>query len=76
MRGWAFSLCVGLGLLGTPSFAHQDKRTDPCGCHHQWGLRHCHPQKKTPRCEAAARSEARSGDGKAKARSGARSTSL
>ncbi len=27
------------------------KRTDACGCHHYYGLRHCHPKLKTERCE-------------------------
>lgn len=27
------------------------KRTDACGCHHYYGLRHCHPKLKTDRCE-------------------------
>ncbi|HZA49964.1 MAG TPA: hypothetical protein VE549_04435 [Myxococcaceae bacterium] len=75
MREWALRLCVGLGLIGLPSFAHHEKKTDPCGCHHQWGLRHCHPKKKTPRCEAPARSQARPDAVKAKARSGERSAS-
>lgn len=39
-------------FLGGTSFAHDNKRIDPCGCHHQYGLRHCHPKKKTERCEA------------------------
>ncbi len=52
-RGWGALAAVGAMLLwGTPSAAHVEKRTDPCGCHHQWGLRHCHPKKKTQRCEA------------------------
>jgi hypothetical protein len=55
MRGWALVLCVGLCFSAAPSFAHEEKRTDPCGCHHQWGRRHCHPQRKTPRCEAPAK---------------------
>jgi hypothetical protein len=33
------------------------KRTDACGCHHHFGLRHCHPKRKTPRCEAPVRAD-------------------
>ena len=57
MRGWTIALGVALCLVAVPSLAHEGKRTDACGCHHQWGMRHCHPQKKTPRCEAPVRSE-------------------
>jgi hypothetical protein len=28
------------------------KRVDPCGCHHVYGIRHCHPNRKTNHCEA------------------------
>ncbi|MBI3183799.1 MAG: hypothetical protein HYZ28_16805 [Myxococcales bacterium] len=41
--------------LSAPALAH-DRRVDRCGCHSQFGLRHCHPLKKTPRCEAPAKS--------------------
>ncbi|MDQ3263880.1 MAG: hypothetical protein M3Y59_09485, partial [Myxococcota bacterium] len=34
-----------------PAAAHE-KRADKCGCHHQYGLRHCHPKYKTKTCEA------------------------
>lgn len=54
MRGWMLAIGMALGLAATPALAHKEKRTDPCGCHHQWGLRHCHPQKKSPKCEAPA----------------------
>ena len=56
MRGWVLGVAAALCLAGLPASAHENKRTDACGCHHQWGLRHCHPKKKTPRCEAPARS--------------------
>ena len=52
MRGWVLGVAAALALLGGPAFGHKEKRTDACGCHHQWGLRPCHPKKKTPRCEA------------------------
>jgi hypothetical protein len=57
MRRWIFALGVALCMAGAPSLGHEGKRTDPCGCHHQWGVRHCHPHKKTPRCEAPVRSK-------------------
>ena len=50
--GWGFLLCAGL-LVAAPARAH-DHRTDRCGCHHQYGLRHCHPNKKSQGCEAPA----------------------
>jgi hypothetical protein len=28
------------------------KRVDPCGCHHVYGVRHCHPKRKSEHCEA------------------------
>lgn len=30
------------------------KRVDACGCHHVYGVRHCHANRKTPHCEATA----------------------
>ena len=30
----------------------EKKRVDACGCHHVYGLRHCHPTRKTDHCEA------------------------
>lgn len=36
--------------LGTRSCTK--KRVDPCGCHRVFGIRHCHPQRKTVHCEA------------------------
>ncbi|HVE82693.1 MAG TPA: hypothetical protein VND93_07585 [Myxococcales bacterium] len=49
-RAWGLLLFAGL-LVAWPAGAH-DNRTDRCGCHHQYGLRHCHPNKKTVACEA------------------------
>ena len=54
MRGWMVTVVAALSLASGGALAHKEKRTDPCGCHHQWGLRHCHPQKRTPKCEAPA----------------------
>ena len=34
------------------------KRVDACGCHHVYGLRHCHPNRKTPKCEAPVKATA------------------
>ena len=34
------------------------KRVDPCGCHHVYGLRHCHPNRKSDHCEAPVKAEA------------------
>ena len=31
--------------------ACEKKRVDACGCHHLYGLRHCHPNRKGPHCE-------------------------
>jgi len=31
------------------------KRVDACGCHHVYGVRHCHPKRKTDHCEAMVR---------------------
>ena len=28
------------------------KRVDPCGCHHVFGVRHCHPNRATSHCQA------------------------
>lgn len=36
--------------------ACERKRVDPCGCHHLYGLRHCHPNRKGPHCELPVRS--------------------
>jgi hypothetical protein len=62
LRGKGWAVALGLALAGLavagPAAAH-DKRTDRCGCHHQYGLRHCHPNKKTSACEAPARAEPR-----------------
>lgn len=55
-RALGFLLGAGL-LLASPAWSHE-KRTDKCGCHHQYGLRHCHPNKATPYCEAPASGKA------------------
>lgn len=30
------------------------KPVDACGCHHVYGVRHCHPTRRTNHCEATA----------------------
>lgn len=30
------------------------KRVDACGCHHVYGVRHCHPKRKSEHCESMA----------------------
>ena len=49
-----FVICAGL-LAGPATALSHEKRTDRCGCHQQYGLRHCHPSKRTQGCEAPAR---------------------
>lgn len=36
-----------------PSICNK-KRVDACGCHHVYGVRHCHPKRKTEHCESMA----------------------
>ena len=31
------------------------KRVDACGCHHVYGVRHCHPKRKSDHCESMVR---------------------
>ena len=41
-------------LTAAPAFntnVCQKKRVDPCGCHHVYGLRHCHPNRMSSHCE-------------------------
>ena len=33
------------------------KRVDACGCHHVYGIRHCHPNRKSDHCEAPVKAE-------------------
>jgi hypothetical protein len=44
-------------LRSTNGSSCAQKRTDACGCHHHFGLRHCHPKRKTARCEAPVASQ-------------------
>ncbi|MBN1203447.1 MAG: hypothetical protein JXB05_00800 [Myxococcaceae bacterium] len=34
------------------------KRVDACGCHHVYGIRHCHPNRKSDHCEAPVKAPA------------------
>ncbi len=38
------------GQVFNPS-ACAKKRVDACGCHHVYGVRHCHPNRKGDHCE-------------------------
>lgn len=33
------------------------KRVDACGCHHVYGVRHCHPKRTTGHCEGFAQAD-------------------
>ena len=48
----AAAIAVAVALMAAPASAHRSKRTDKCGCHHQYGVVHCHPNLKSNRCEA------------------------
>lgn len=54
------ALVLGAALW-TPPLLRTDrcakKRVDACGCHHVFGVRHCHPNRRTPHCEALAQVE-------------------
>jgi hypothetical protein len=66
--GWISGLMVAmvLGGSGTPSYSTpsysptagtqscEKKRVDACGCHHVYGVRHCHPNRRSNHCEQLA----------------------
>lgn len=54
MLGAPLAAAAPLSTAGTDKCSK--KRTDACGCHHVYGLKHCHPNKKTPHCEAPVKS--------------------
>ncbi len=66
--GWFSGLLVAMALTGTPEPSNaslafnpqicQKKRVDACGCHHVYGIRHCHPNRKSPHCEAPVKAAA------------------
>jgi hypothetical protein len=45
------------GQVFNPSVCAK-KRVDACGCHHVYGIRHCHPNRKTDHCEAPVKAQA------------------
>ncbi len=64
--GWFGGLVVAVLLAGAPELKAsyespqcEKKRVDACGCHHVYGIRHCHPNRKTSRCEATASGKAK-----------------
>jgi hypothetical protein len=46
LAGLVVSALLGLGPP-LPMAACARKRVDACGCHHVYGLRHCHPNRKS-----------------------------
>lgn len=52
MKRVLWGIMAATCLASAPALAHKSKRTDPCGCHHQFGLRHCHMKEKSDKCEA------------------------
>ena len=48
----ATAIALAVALTAAPAMAHRNKRTDKCGCHHQFGLVHCHPNMKSNKCSA------------------------
>jgi hypothetical protein len=64
LRGCSFRLAVLLAVtlnagpvdvktapVFNPSVCAK-KRVDACGCHHVYGVRHCHPKRRSDHCEA------------------------
>jgi hypothetical protein len=54
MNARVLAAALAVALVSATAQAHYTKRTDACGCHHQWGVRHCHPSKMTSHCESPA----------------------
>lgn len=44
------------GPVFNPSICAK-KRVDACGCHHVYGIRHCHPNRKGGHCEAPVKAQ-------------------
>ncbi|MFY1826926.1 hypothetical protein ACN47A_13485 [Myxococcus fulvus] len=44
------------GPVFNPSICAK-KRVDACGCHHVYGIRHCHPNRKGEHCEAPVKAQ-------------------
>jgi hypothetical protein len=50
---WSLGACAL--WVSIPIFAEgpcATKRVDACGCHHVHGIKHCHPNRKTDKCQA------------------------
>ena len=43
--------------MSYPSSVCKKKRVDACGCHHVYGTRHCHPDRKGKHCEAVVKAQ-------------------
>lgn len=61
MGGVVAGIVLALGLNAAPIYLSKPvfnpsicakKRVDPCGCHHVYGIRHCHPNRMTNHCES------------------------
>jgi len=53
---WSLGACAL--WVSIPVFAEgpcATKRVDACGCHHVHGIKHCHPNRKTDKCQATAK---------------------
>jgi hypothetical protein len=56
--GKVVALCACALWVSIPIFAEgpcAKKRVDACGCHHVHGIKHCHPNRKTDKCQASAK---------------------
>ncbi len=66
--GWLGGVLVAVALSGAPDSGSaalvmnpevcSKKRVDVCGCHHVYGIRHCHPNRKSHHCEAPVKAQA------------------
>ncbi|MBF5045491.1 hypothetical protein FGE12_23995 [Aggregicoccus sp. 17bor-14] len=45
---------LAAAAMSYPSSVCKKKRVDACGCHHVYGVRHCHPDRRSKHCEALA----------------------
>ena len=63
----AMAAALAVSLAAGSAAAHE-KRTDACGCHHQYGSRHCHPKKKKTHCEAPVKYSPKAGEREGDAR--------
>lgn len=68
MVGFVGSVLVAVALQAAPPVPQAGqvfnpsvcakKRVDACGCHHVYGVRHCHPNRKSDHCEAPVKATA------------------